>query len=231
MQMQRPYSKYPSLFAAAFCLLLATALSGCASKNPLMEDVPPVAKKVKPETAPSTSAAPEPTAPLEKTADTAEATTTIKSAAAEPTVTPSTSAPAATANSATDVAADKNAAPASSSVRTEKKERFLGFLSPYRPDVQQGNFVSREMVAQLREGMTQNQVVFLLGTPLLNDVFHQNRWDYIFRMQKGNGEITTSNVTVYFENGLVSRFEGGGDLPTEADYLARIADKAKAAKK
>lgn len=138
---------------------------------------------------------------------------------------------ATVSSAATAKTETKAAAPEASSVRTVKNERFLGFLSPYRPDVQQGNFVSREMVAQLKPGMTQSQVVFLLGTPLLQDVFHQQRWDYVFRMQKGNGDITTSNVTVYFENGLVSRYEGGGDLPTEADYLARIADKAKAAKK
>ncbi|HWT72120.1 MAG TPA: outer membrane protein assembly factor BamE [Oxalicibacterium sp.] len=114
-----------------------------------------------------------------------------------------------------------------SGVHVEHKKRFLGIFSPYRPDIQQGNFVSQEMVAQLKEGMTPDQVVFLMGTPLLNDVFHGERWDYPFRMQKGNGEITTSHVTVYFENNRVSRIEGGGELPTEADYLARIANKAK----
>ncbi|MNN53308.1 Outer membrane protein assembly factor BamE precursor [compost metagenome] len=124
------------------------------------------------------------------------------------------------------------AAPAATSgVQVKREKRFLGIFSPYRPDIQQGNFVSQEMVAQLREGMTQEQVIFLLGTPLLTDVFHAERWDYAFRMQKGNGEITSSRVTVHFKDKLVSSFEGGGDLPTEKDYLARIADKAKAANK
>lgn len=262
MRMQCPYSKQPSFRAAALGLLLATALSGCASKNPLMEDATPVAQKAKSETTPAkmsaetatatekpaASAEPaiaaEPAAPeaaaasatSTSTSDTATNNTTVEqqNAAANEVASVASDKPAkvgateATAAAKTDTAAE---ASTNSSVRTEKEKRFLGFLSPYRPDVQQGNFVSREMVAQLRVGMTPNQVVFLLGTPLLNDIFHQNRWDYVFRMQKGNGEITTSNVTIYFENGLVSRFEGGGDLPTEADYLARIADKAKAAKK
>ena len=122
-------------------------------------------------------------------------------------------------------------AAATSGVQVKREKRFLGIFSPYRPDIQQGNFVSQEMVAQLREGMTQDQVIFLLGTPLLTDVFHADRWDYAFRMQKGNGEITSSRVTVHFKDKLVSSFEGGGDLPTEKDYLARIADKAKAANK
>jgi len=114
-------------------------------------------------------------------------------------------------------------------VQVKQEKRFLGFFRPYRPDIQQGNFITQEMVAQLKEGMTQDQVIFLLGTPLLNDMFHADRWDYPFRMQKGNGEVTTSRVTVFFKDHRVSSFEGG-DLPTEADYLERIANKAKEAK-
>jgi outer membrane protein assembly factor BamE len=108
-----------------------------------------------------------------------------------------------------------------SGVQTEKQGRFLGFLSPYRPDIQQGNFISQEMVAQLREGMTREQVLFILGTPLLTDIFHAERWDYAFRYQKRNGEITNSRVTVFFKENRLARYEGG-NLPTEEDYLARI---------
>ena len=100
---------------------------------------------------------------------------------------------------------------------------FLGFLRPYRPDIQQGNFISREMVAQLKEGMTREQVRFVLGTPLLTDVFHNARWDYPFRMAKGNGEMTASRLTLTFVDEKLARIEGG-DLPTEADYLARISN-------
>jgi len=115
--------------------------------------------------------------------------------------------------------------PASSdhdTVQTTRDKPFLGFLRPYRPDIQQGNFVSREMISQLREGMSQDQVRFILGTPLLTDVFHANRWDYPFRIRKGNGETTASRVTLYFEDNRLTRIVGG-DLPTEADYLSRIA--------
>ena len=78
------------------------------------------------------------------------------------------------------------------------------------------------MVSQLKVGMTPEQVRFLLGTPLLTDVFHANRWDYPFRLQKGNGEVTVSHVTVVFEEKRVARIEGA-DLPNEKDYLMRIA--------
>lgn len=208
MQMLPPnFNRVPAL-AGTFCLLLATALTGCATKNPLMEEPAPVAAKSKPAAPPvvQVKAAPAPIAEE-------------KVAASTPTTAPV--APVA-------VATTPVAAPASTTtgVQTKQEKRFLGIFRPYRPDIQQGNFVSQEMVAQLKAGMTQDQVVFLLGTPLLTDVFHSDRWDYSFRLQKGNGELTTSRVTVFFKDKLVSSFEGG-DLPTEKDYLDRIADKAK----
>jgi outer membrane protein assembly factor BamE len=106
---------------------------------------------------------------------------------------------------------------------------YLGFLAPYRITIQQGNFVSSEMLAQMKVGMTPDQVKFVLGTPLLVDPFHAQRWDYIFRLQRGSGEVTTSRVTVYFKDGKVANFQGG-DLPNEAEYLARIAGASPVAK-
>ncbi|MYN00594.1 outer membrane protein assembly factor BamE [Pseudoduganella sp. DS3] len=106
-------------------------------------------------------------------------------------------------------------------------QKFLWFFSPYRPDIQQGNFVSQEMLAQLKTGMGKDQVKFLLGTPLMADPFHAQRWDYPFRLAKGNGELTTSTVVVYFDkDDKVARFEGG-NLPTEQEYIARIAGPIK----
>lgn len=112
--------------------------------------------------------------------------------------------------------------PASGVVQVVKNEKLFGFVPIYRPDVQQGNFISQEMVAQLKTGMTKDQVRFLLGTPLLIDNFHANRWDYPFRLKNGEGQLTASRVVVFFENDKVSKFEGG-ELPTEKDYLMRIA--------
>jgi outer membrane protein assembly factor BamE len=107
-------------------------------------------------------------------------------------------------------------------VQVVKNEKLFGFVPIYPPDVQQGNFITQEMVAQLKNGMTKDQVRFLLGTPLLIDNFHQNRWDYPFRLKNGDGQLTASRVVVFFENDKVAKFEGG-DLPTEKDYLMRIA--------
>lgn len=219
MQMLPRHSNRAPLLAGTFCLVLASVLTGCASKNPLIDEPAPVAAAAKPAAKPASQPAAV-AASEEKVAAEAEAAP----AAAE------TAATTATTEAKPAVVAAAPAA-ATSGVQVKREKRFLGIFSPYRPDIQQGNFVSQEMVAQLKEGMTQDQVIFLLGTPLLTDVFHADRWDYAFRMQKGNGEITSSRVTVHFKDKLVSSFEGGGDLPTEKDYLARIADKAKAANK
>jgi outer membrane protein assembly factor BamE len=106
--------------------------------------------------------------------------------------------------------------------KVTKLQKFLWIFSPYRPDIQQGNFVSSEMLAQLKEGQTREQVKFILGTPLLADVFHHDRWDYPFYLARGNGELTTAKVTVYFKDDKVVKFDGG-NLPTEREYIARIA--------
>ena len=84
----------------------------------------------------------------------------------------------------------------------------IDFLKPYRIDVRQGNFVTQESVSQLKPGMSRDQVRFLLGTPLLNDVFHTDRWDYVYRLQPGKGEAQERRLTVVFEDGKLVRLEG-----------------------
>jgi outer membrane protein assembly factor BamE len=79
----------------------------------------------------------------------------------------------------------------------------------HRIEIQQGNFVSQEMVAQLKLGMTKEQVRFIMGTPLITDSFHGDRWDYVFRRQKANSrELEQSNLAVFFEDGKLKRIEG-----------------------
>jgi outer membrane protein assembly factor BamE len=130
-----------------------------------------------------------------------------------------------TAPEAVAADANKSAAIANSGAQTTtvtKLQKFLWIFTPYRPDIQQGNFVSQEMLDQLKAGMTYDQVKFVLGTPLLTDVFHGDRWDYPFYLARGNGELTTSRVTVYFKDGKVDHWDGA-HLPTEKEYIARIA--------
>lgn len=86
------------------------------------------------------------------------------------------------------------------------------YFLEYRVSVQQGNVVEQKHIVQLRPGMTRDQVRYVLGTPLLQDPFHANRWDYIYRYEDGaSGDITMRNIFVYFNAaGQLERV--GGDV-------------------
>ena len=81
-------------------------------------------------------------------------------------------------------------------------------ITPYRMEIQQGNFVSQEMVAQLKPGMTKEQVRFVLGTPMVTDIFHSDRWDYVYWRETSKGIREQRNLTVLFENGQLQRLDG-----------------------
>jgi outer membrane protein assembly factor BamE len=81
-------------------------------------------------------------------------------------------------------------------------------VKPYRIDIQQGNYVSQDMVALLRPGMSKEQVRLVLGTPLLTDVFHASRWDYIWWREEPNGRRETRKLVVHFEGDRLARLSG-----------------------
>ena len=83
-------------------------------------------------------------------------------------------------------------------------------ITPYRIEIQQGNYVPEEAVAQLKPGMTREQVRFLLGTPLVNDIFHANRWDYAYYREPRRGQREEGRLVVYFDDGRLARVEGQG---------------------
>lgn len=83
----------------------------------------------------------------------------------------------------------------------------------YKAEIQQGNVVNAEMLDNLKLGMTKRQVVFLLGTPLINDPFHAHRWDYFYSLSKGGGKPEQRHLTVYFKDDVVVSVEG--DLAPE----------------
>jgi outer membrane protein assembly factor BamE len=78
----------------------------------------------------------------------------------------------------------------------------------YRIDIQQGNYVTDDLAAKLRVGMSKAEVRQLLGTPLLIDAFHADRWDYFFANKRGTGNDTPSRLTIRFENEKVVSFVG-----------------------
>ena len=82
----------------------------------------------------------------------------------------------------------------------------VGLPRVHKVDVPQGNVVEQDQINQLRPGMNKQQVRFLMGTPMLDDSFHANRWDYIYRFKPGYGEIEAKQATLYFnkDNKLVN---------------------------
>jgi len=93
-------------------------------------------------------------------------------------------------------------------------------ITPYKVDVQQGNAITQEMVAKLKPGMSKSQVRFILGTPLLTDVFHADRWDYVFVDEKGGKVKERRKVAVLFKGDVLERVEGDV-APAAGDAVAK----------
>ena len=70
----------------------------------------------------------------------------------------------------------------------------------YRVDIQQGNVIDQSMINRLEPGMSKSKVRFVMGTPLLVDPFHSNRWDYIYSLEPGDGERVQRRVSIFFKN-------------------------------
>lgn len=97
------------------------------------------------------------------------------------------------------------------------------FPGVYKIPIAQGNIITQEMIDQLEPGMTRRQVVFVMGTPLVRDPYHQDRWDYVFNFQPGGGERGQERMTLFFENDLLSRFEGDFEPGEDAAWSQRGA--------
>ena len=105
----------------------------------------------------------------------------------------------------------------------------VNWLTPYRVDVIQGNFISKEQVEVLKPGMSRNQVKDILGTPLLSSLFHADRWDYVFTLKRQGVESQAYKYTVFFTGDQLVRFEGD-DMPSEAEFIAKLDNQRKLGK-
>ena len=102
-------------------------------------------------------------------------------------------------------------------------QRIAQSITPYRITVVQGNFVSSEAAAQMKVGMSRAEVRQLLGTPLLTDMCHADRWDYLFYFTRGSTAIVQQrDFIVIFANDRVASWSGGEDLPSNLELLADI---------
>lgn len=95
------------------------------------------------------------------------------------------------------------------------------WITSFKPDVIQGNFISREQVEQLRPGMSRTEVRNVLGTPLVASIFHADRWDYVFTIERQGVPAQAYRYAVFFNGDALERFEGD-TMPAEADFIARL---------
>jgi outer membrane protein assembly factor BamE len=94
----------------------------------------------------------------------------------------------------------------------------------YKPEVVQGNFVSREQVQALRAGMPRQAVRDVLGTPLVTSLFHAERWDYAFTIRRQGAEPQQRRFSVFFKGDALDRIEGD-PLPSEAEFAAKLDNR------
>ncbi len=104
----------------------------------------------------------------------------------------------------------------------DSKSKLGKVFKPYRPDMVQGNFISKEQLGRLKVGMDREEVKVILGTPLLTSVMHTNRWDYVFAFKRGDTQLVEQRqVTLFFEKEALVKINAD-DLPTEYELIAEI---------
>ena len=104
----------------------------------------------------------------------------------------------------------------------QRTDSFLGFITPYRIDIVQGNAITKEQAAQIKPGLSRLQVRDILGTPLVADPFHANRWDYIFTLRRPGAEAQRRSVVVTFAGDLVKSVDAPV-LPSEREFVASLS--------
>jgi outer membrane protein assembly factor BamE len=102
-------------------------------------------------------------------------------------------------------------------------------LSAHKVDIQQGNYVTQDMVDKLKPGMSRSQVRFALGTPLVTDLFHPDRWDYVYVNQRKGRVVAQRRIIVVFQDDKLLRVEGEGAAPRPGTTAAATAKPAPAA--
>jgi len=116
-----------------------------------------------------------------------------------------------------------------SSLQSSDKN-FLGFITPYRVEIVQGNVVTKEQVNEVKPGMTRLQVRDILGSPLLTDIFHADRWDYVFTIKRAGTAPQNRKVVVLFDGDALKSIDAPADLPGEHEFVASITSPKLAAR-
>tara|TARA_B110000858_G_scaffold166048_1_gene193051 strand:- start:9249 stop:9623 length:375 start_codon:yes stop_codon:yes gene_type:complete len=99
---------------------------------------------------------------------------------------------------------------------------YIDFPGVHKLDIPQGNIITQKMIDQLLPGMTKRQVIFIMGTPLIRDPFHQDRWDYVYNFQPADGVRGQERLTVFFKDDALVNFTGDFQPSSEDDAQASI---------
>lgn len=100
-------------------------------------------------------------------------------------------------------------------------DKWLGVITPYRIDIMQGNVVTKELAAQVKPGMSREQVRDLLGSPLLTSAFHADRWDYVFTLRRQGVEPQRRSIIATFKDNKLEKLEAP-DLPSEQEFVSSV---------
>lgn len=103
--------------------------------------------------------------------------------------------------------------------------RIVSIVSPYKSDIVQGNVVTREQLAEIKPGMPKAQVRDILGTALLTSVFHADRWDYVFTLNRQGVAPQSRKVSLYFKGDVLERTVAD-ELPSETEFVATLQTKS-----
>jgi outer membrane protein assembly factor BamE len=104
----------------------------------------------------------------------------------------------------------------------QSSDNILGVITPYRIEVVQGNVVTKEQLALAKPGMTRAQVRETLGSPLLADTFHADRWDYVFTIRRQGAEPQLRRIVARFDGEVLKSVDASGELPEEREFVASI---------
>ena len=104
----------------------------------------------------------------------------------------------------------------------QSDDGFFAKITPYRIEIVQGNVVTSEQAARIKPGLTRAQVRDVLGTPLVTDPFHGDRWDYIFTIRRDGLPNQRRSIVVWFDGDTLKSIEAP-DLPSERDFVQGIS--------
>ncbi len=104
----------------------------------------------------------------------------------------------------------------------QSSDSIFGLITPYRIDIVQGNVVTKEQLERIKPGVSRTQVRDALGSPLLTDIFHADRWDYVFTLRRPGAEPQRRSLVLLFDGEVLKSIDAPA-LPAEAEFVAAIS--------